>query len=415
LRILGQIAGRFGKDPEEKPNMKHKSAILLASALTLSACATLERPENSSGSIYATQQGSRTGQIVAPQCHPATVPAEVQNLRHVATSDLAEVPDLLAAGDRLRLDVSGDKDQLTRTYVIAADGTILLQGQLRISAAGKTVPLLQAEIARLLVAGELVRNISNGVRITQVELGGVTVSITGAVFEKGNVRVGERQAEVRELNISNDVAGDMNVGRTVTTALRAAGGVRPDADPRTVYLIRGDLWTTLDLSGALDGTVVNDLPVTAGDRIIVPSVGCAQNHMVRPSAITTPGIRVYMSNLSRPTLNNASSSIDKETTSLPYGTRFLQGLVTANCVGGSAMNAGRSAVLISRNPVNGQSIVITRSVERLVREADRDAYDPYLMPGDSIACYDSTAMNLRDVISTVGEVVSPYVLFNSVN
>ena len=78
------------------------------------------------------------------------------------------------------------------------------------------------------------------------------------------------------------------------------------------------------------------------------------------------------------------------------------------------MNAGRSAVLISRNPVTGQSIVISRSVERLVREADRDAYDPYLMPGDSIACYDSAAMNLRDVVSTVSEAITPYVLFNNV-
>jgi protein involved in polysaccharide export with SLBB domain len=315
----------------------------------------------------------------------------------------------------LRLVVSGDKDQLTGTYVIASDGTIQLQGQLRFRAAGKTVPLLEHEIAQQLVASQLIRNLSNGVRISQVELGGVTVAVTGAVFDKGSVRVGERQAEIRELNISKDVAGDMNVGRSVTTALRAAGGARPDADPRNIYLIRGDLWTKLDLSGALDGSGANDLPVTSGDRIVVPSVGCAQDYMIRPSAITTPGIRVYMSNLSRPASNNASSAIGKETTSLPYGTRFSQGLIIANCVGGSAMNAGRSAVLISRNPINGQSIVISRSVEKLVREADRDAFDPYLMPGDSIACYDSAAMNLRDVVSTVGEVVSPYVLFNSVN
>jgi polysaccharide biosynthesis/export protein len=85
-------------------------------------------------------------------------------------------------------------------------------------------------------------------------------------------------------------------------------------------------------------------------------------------------------------------------------------LVSANCVGGSAMNSGRSAVLISRNPVTGQSIVLSRSVERLVRGADRDQFDPYLMPGDAIACYDSLAMNLRDVLSVVGETTTPYLL-----
>ncbi|MBP7952422.1 MAG: polysaccharide biosynthesis/export family protein, partial [Sphingorhabdus sp.] len=385
------------------------------SALNLSACATMEQPGNGAGSIYAAQQVNRTIPVAAPKCHSVMPPAEIQNLRFVPAPELAASPDLLAAGDRLRLMVSGDKDQLTKIYVIASDGSIELQGQLRIHASGKTVSALQAEIAQQLVARQLVRNLSNGVRISQVELAGVPVSVSGAVFEKGTVRVGERQAEMRNLNISNDAAGDMNIGRSVTTALRAAGGARPDADPRSVYLIRGAVWTQLDLSGALDGSFANDLPVTAGDRIIIPSVGCAQDYMFRPSAITAPGIRVYMSNLSRPGSNNASSAIGKETTSLPYGTRFLQGLVAANCVGGSAMNAGRSAVLISRNPVTGQSIVISRSVEKLVREADRDAYDPYLMPGDSIVCYDSAAMNLRDVISTVGEVVSPYVLFSNVN
>lgn len=394
--------------------MNFKSAILLGSALNLSACAAMERPSNGSGSIYAVQQANRTGQVEKPQCHTATVPNEIQNLRFVGATEMASSPDTLAAGDRLRLMVSGDKDQLTGTYVIAADGTIQMQGQLRIRAAGKTVMALQSEISEQLVARQLVRRLSNGVRISQVELGGVPVSVAGAVFDKGTVRVGERQAEVRDLNLSQDVTGDMNASRSVTTALRAAGGARPDADPKSVFLIRGDVWTQLDLSGALDGSLVNDLQVTAGDQIIIASVGCSQNHMVRPSAITMPGIRVYMSNLSRPASNNASAAIGKESTSLPYGTRFLQGLVSANCVGGSAMNAGRSAVLISRNPVTGQSIVISRSVERLVREADRDAYDPYLMPGDSIACYDSAAMNLRDVVSTVSEAITPYVLFNNV-
>lgn len=394
--------------------MSFKSAILLASALNLSACATMDRPTNGSGSIYAVQQASRTGQVERPQCHAAAVPNEIQNLRFVGAPEMASSPDLLAAGDRLRLMVSGDKDQLTGSYVVAADGTIQMQGQLRFLAAGKTVMALQSEISEQLVARQLVRGLSNGVRISQIELGGVPVSVAGAVFEKGTVRVGERQAEVRDLNISKDVTGDMNVGRTVAAALRAAGGVRPDADAKSVYLIRGGLWTQIDLSGAIDGSVSNDLAVTSGDRIIVASVGCAQDQMVRPSAITAPGIRVYMSNLSRPASSNAASAIGKETTSLPYGTRFLQGLVSANCVGGSAMNAGRSAVLISRNPVTGQSIVISRSVEKLVREADRDAFDPYLMPGDSIACYDSAAMNLRDVVSTVSEAITPYVLFNNV-
>jgi hypothetical protein len=77
------------------------------------------------------------------------------------------------------------------------------------------------------------------------------------------------------------------------------------------------------------------------------------------------------------------------------------------------MNAGRSAVLMSRNPVTGQSVVISRPVEQLVRAANRDAMDPWLMPGDAIACYDSAAMNLRDVVSVISETVTPAVLLKN--
>jgi hypothetical protein len=69
---------------------------------------------------------------------------------------------------------------------------------------------------------------------------------------------------------------------------------------------------------------------------------------------------------------------------------------------------------MSRNPVTGQSVVISRSVEKLVRAANRDAVDPWLMPGDAIACYDSAAMNLRDVVSVIGETITPAVLLKNI-
>lgn len=117
-----------------------------------------------------------------------------------------------------------------------------------------------------------------------------------------------------------------------------------------------------------------------------------------------------MSNLTRPAASNANSAIGRDATSLPYGTRFLQGLVSANCVGGiQVTNAGRWGVLISRNPVTGESEVIARSVEGLVRRADRDDFNPVLLPGDAIACYDSHVTNARDVISALSEAVSPMV------
>ena len=76
-----------------------------------------------------------------------------------------------------------------------------------------------------------------------------------------------------------------------------------------------------------------------------------------------------------------------------------------NCVGGTHLtNADRFAVLMTRNPVTGKAVVIERQIEELVRFADRDEFDPYLLPGDALACYDSNFINFRDVLSTFGSV-----------
>ena len=190
--------------------------------------------------------------------------------------------------------------------------------------------------------------------------------------------------------------------------LSSAAGLRPDADVRHVVLVRDGQRQIFDLSGAFTGQRMADPVLASGDQIHVPSRGCFQEALARPSRITLPGIRVFMSNLTTPASSNSQSAINRQSTSLPYGTRFLQGLVAANCVGGTqATNADRWAVLISRNPVTGESEVIARSVEGLVRRADRDAFNPVLLPGDAIACYDSHVTNVRDVISAFSAVLTP--------
>jgi hypothetical protein len=57
---------------------------------------------------------------------------------------------------------------------------------------------------------------------------------------------------------------------------------------------------------------------------------------------------------------------------------------------------------VSRNPVTGVSVVIERNIENLLRRADRDDYDPYLLPGDALACYDSTVTNLAEIGRVLG-------------
>ncbi|MEO9600882.1 polysaccharide biosynthesis/export family protein [Parasphingorhabdus sp.] len=374
----------------------------------------MERPSNVSGSQYAPQQFERSSETYA-QCRTALPPIADLPANEVASHVLTSTPDLLASGDRVRLKVAGDEESLSRVYVLAANGTIALDGRLPVHIAGKSIVEAEKHISQKLLSEGLIRGLKNSVRLQLLELGGVSVAISGAVFQPGMIKVGQRNAETRGVNLNNSDSGDQNANRSLTTTLRAAGGVRPDADLSSVYVIRGDQWSRIDVSGAIYGNSIDDVPLTANDRIIVGSRECFQEALVKPSQITAPGIRVYMSNLSRPASNNASSAINRDATNLPYGTRLSQAMLAANCVGGSAMNAGRRVVLMSRNPINGKSVVIQRSVEKLVRNADRDNKDPYLMPGDGLTCYDSFAMNLRDVISLVGQTASPYVLLNSID
>jgi hypothetical protein len=74
-----------------------------------------------------------------------------------------------------------------------------------------------------------------------------------------------------------------------------------------------------------------------------------------------------------------------------------------NCTGGSKLtNANRRAVLFSRNPMTGESIVIDRSIEEILRRADRDEFNPYILPEDALACYDSSVVSLRNLAAALG-------------
>lgn len=395
-----------------------RAALCMPLAL-LAGCVSGPAPANVQSALYAPEQlsGPASGQPEgdwiaatpvargAPACD-WTIPRELDTHRRAPVEEFASQRAPLAPGDRLSIRILGDNDRISGTYAVDTDGAVRLRGISPTRAGGGTLSDLEAALRQILVEAGVVRPLRNAVTVSLVEAAGVSVAVAGAVFEPKAVRAGERSPESR-IGLKEGVAtGDANISRSVSAAIRAAGGVRPDADVQRIYLLRGDAYVELDLSGLVHGWRANDVELTAGDRIIVPSRQCFAAELVRPTPLTPPGIRVYMSNLTRSANNNAGAAIGEETTSLPYGTRFLQALVAANCVGGSFMQSDRRAVLISRNPINGRSVVIERDIEKLVRGADRDAYDPYLMPGDAIACYDSRWTNLAEAIGLVSQGVS---------
>jgi len=405
------------------------SSSLLCLAALLAGCVSGPAPVNHRSAVYAAEQIASSGSghpsgkwaddtplaSSASVCNSQT-PRELETYRHARIDEFAAQTAPLAPGDRLSVRILGDADRLSGTYVVDTDGTVRLRGISPTRAGGGSLDALATSLREKLVAEGIVKPLRNAVNVALIESGGVPVAVTGAVFQAQAVRIGERTADSRIGLKEGDSSGDANGARSVAAAIRAAGGVRPDADVQRVYLVRGQAYAELDLSGLVHGWSAQDVAVTAGDRIMVPSRSCFDAKLARPTPLTPPGIRVYMSNLTRSANNNAGAAIGKDTTSLPYGTRLLQALVAANCVGGSYMQSDRRAVLISRNPINGRSMVIERDIEKLVRGADRDAYDPYLMPGDAIACYDSRWTNLSEAVGLISQgisTVTPAILLDS--
>lgn len=325
-----------------------------------------------------------------------------------ASSELnvSDEPVLFSRGDLVRIDIVGGRG-FAGDYVVNADGHLNLPYLRRLEAAGLTYEELDSLISQSLVEEGFFRPEFIEVSATILQWAPIHVHVSGAVFSEGDVILNQRSAD--EDHVEKIVSpGDFTVRRSLSAALFAAAGVRPDADVRNVIVTRQGRDISLNLEGVFDGGDYPDLLLFDGDRIHVPSLGCFQADLARPTRVTPPGVRVFMSNLVQPAAGNAAAAIGQTATSLPYGTRFLAGLVSANCVGGiQATNAERWGVLISRNPITQESIVIAREIELLVRRSDRDDVNPVLLPGDAIACYDSHLTNLRDVMSLMTEAVAP--------
>lgn len=310
----------------------------------------------------------------------------------------------LSSGDLIHVSMPGDEAP-AGNYKVDSDGTIsfALVGKLPVT--GRSVEQIEKDLAARLVASGQFRAGHAHPTVRLMDRDQVRVAVAGAVFAGGAVMINDRPQQVDQNRAT--AYGDHSAGRTLTQALARAGGVRPDADIAHVAVEHLGSRVIVDLTGVLDGRPVNDLPLTDGDRVTVPSKHCFQAQLARPSAITPPGVRVYMSNLTQPALNNAASGIGRDQTSLPYGTRLLQALFSANCVGGAKMtNAHRLAVLVSTNPETGESEVIERDIEALIRRADRDLYNPVVLPNDAIACYDSGVTNVREVLRSLGDLAA---------
>jgi polysaccharide export outer membrane protein len=310
-------------------------------------------------------------------------------------------------GDRFNVSVFGG-NEFSGDYVVSADGQVTLAFAGQVQVAGLSNAELLKAVERAYVRAGIFTDQGAKISVRPVQYAPINVTVSGAVFFPGRYAIGGIKDSDKTDRVMNRF-GDNPLERFVPAGIRAAGGVRPDADVSSIRVTRKGRTFTLDWRGAVTGAPVDDMPLIEGDHIEVNESGCFQSALVRPSQITPPGIRVVFSNLSAPAYGNAASIQSYQFAgSVPYGTRLLQAVVQANCVGGTfTTNAHRHVVLITRNPRTMQTEVIQRAVEALVRNADRDSYNPFIMPDDAIACYDSTMTELRDVLSLANAAVLP--------
>lgn len=314
--------------------------------------------------------------------------------------------DALSPGDLVELSVI-DGDIFSGTFVIGPDGTITVPHLPSIQAASKSPDEVEKEIENALVDGGFFHRHAARADLVLRQFGEISVSVGGSVFSPGLVSTAERSEGSRD-EVFDTARGSNNWRRRMSGILRAAGGVRPDADLSRVALRRRGQTIEFDMTGIFTGAPIEDPIIVNGDYVFLPTMSCFSPALTRPSRITPPGIRIFISNPTAPIYGNNPAAIDAFSTRLPYGSRLLQALVSGNCLGGTELgNAKRYAILIGENPLSGRPEGLQINVEEVIRNPGRADLNPYLQAGDAIACYDSGLINIRDLSQIASSVLSP--------
>ena len=373
-------------------------------------CASHQIPRNiedaASGEAYqfsyrAPDQTDRSGFAESAQCRGSGNGGEAIQAGNDASASAptsSRGPEVLSTGDLVEIFVEQD-ETFTGSYVIGMDGRLRLPFVQPVQAAGRRTAQVEKAIASALVNDQLYDNVPR-VSVLLTDYAEAEIFVSGAVFEPRQTLIGGSNADSRD-PARQAALGAATLSRTLSAALRNAGGIRPDADLANVQLVRGGQRERFDIRGAIQGNAFPDPVLISGDRIEVPSRGCFQDALMVPSSVSPPGVKVFMSNLSETALSNAQAAVP-DAREMRYGTRYLQAVFGLNCVGGSKLtNANRRVVLFSRNPLTGESIVIDRSIEELMRRADRDDFNPYILPEDALACYDSTVVSLKNLAAAL--------------
>ena len=330
-------------------------------------------------------------------------------LLNLLFSVLSALPGMalpLSPGDRLEVSIPNDT-YFARVYEVNQDGNLEIP-YLGLLPVGGLEPLeVQTKLSEALIEKKFFPPNRLQLSVQVLIWAPVQVSVAGEVFQPGRIliNVNDPPAITSFSTDSRQVTGSYPVRRYLTVAIKAAGGVLPTADLTQVKLVRNNQEQIVDLSGIFVGSPIVDIPLIAGDQVVVPPSDRFQPELMRPSQITPPDIKVFVSNLTTP-----ATPVDnqQEGITFPYGARFSQAVISANCAGGIvATNADRKAILIRVDTLSGKTTVVERKVEDLLRKSMTNEDNPLLLPRDGVACYDSDMTNTRDIFRSIAEFLNP--------
>lgn len=325
----------------------------------------------------------------------------------ISISSASALP--LSPGDRVKVTIP-EGEEFNGIYEINLNGEIELPYLRGIVATGLEPYQLQHRIQQDLVRQGYFQGSFLKVSVSIIQWAPVEVFVSGSVFLPGRVLINEwTDAELTQTPVQQ--SGQSPFNRFLSVAIRQAGGLLPTADVKAVEVIRGQQKQILDLSGVFSGERFKDIPLIAGDLVRVPDTGSVSPLLVRPSHITPVGVKIFISNLTVPASSNATSAIGRDATSFPYGSRFSHAVVSGNCVGGAIhTNAYRRAVLVRTDATSGKTVSLDKGVEELLRRSISNDTNPYLMPNDAVVCYDSAAINFREIMRMIGDIITPATL-----
>ncbi|WP_025823286.1 polysaccharide biosynthesis/export family protein [Shewanella marina] len=342
-----------------------------------------------------------------PYIRGRTPPLDALTIPKVSQCELPNLnikEQTLSIGDIIRVQIL-DGDDFSADVEVDSNGYIFLPYLPAIPAKGKSLDDMKKSVKRILIEQQLMHPQRILINIAPLQWAPIEVTVAGAVFEPGQHMI-NRENNNKQTMQTPLLAGDHAQQRTIAAAIRSSGGIKPNADLSAVIVTRQNRHYNFDLRGIITGKKVPTFALAAGDHIFVTPTDYYYNKLVRPSQLTIPGMRISVSNLTTP--GNTSTIIgSNDANRYPYGSRLLDAAVGTNCVGGSDTNSARYIVLITRSTQDQQIQIVERSITSLMKNAWRDEINPQLMPGDSLACYDSGVTNMREIAKTITDFLIP--------